>query len=44
MTDPPLDHAIRLVEAGAPLGARVHSMFDEATFTATHTVRDPATP
>jgi glyoxylase-like metal-dependent hydrolase (beta-lactamase superfamily II) len=43
MTDLPLSHAIHLVEA-APLGsATVHSFFDEATFTATHVVSDPAT-
>lgn len=43
MTDLPLSHAIHLVEA-APLGSvTVHSFFDEATFTATRVVRDPAT-
>lgn len=41
--DPSLDQAVQLVRAAAPEGVIVHSIFDEATFTATHVVSDPAT-
>ncbi|MFA6124273.1 MAG: MBL fold metallo-hydrolase [Sphingomonas sp.] len=42
MTDFPLSHAVRLVEA-APGSVIVHTVFDEVTFTASHIVSDPAT-
>lgn len=41
MTDLPLDEAAAII-AGAP-AVEVHSIFDEATFTATHILSDPAT-
>lgn len=41
MTDRPLDEAAAIV-AGAS-NVEVHSIFDEATFTATHILSDPAT-
>jgi glyoxylase-like metal-dependent hydrolase (beta-lactamase superfamily II) len=43
MTDLPLSSAVRVVEAAPPGSVTVHSFFDEATFTATHVVSDPAT-
>jgi glyoxylase-like metal-dependent hydrolase (beta-lactamase superfamily II) len=43
MTDLPLGHAVRLVEEAAPGSVIVHSIFDEATFTASHIVSDPVT-
>ncbi|MBU0657413.1 MAG: MBL fold metallo-hydrolase [Alphaproteobacteria bacterium] len=43
MTDLPLEQAARLIEGSMPGGVTVHSVFDEATFTATHIVSDPAT-
>jgi len=43
MTDLPLSHAARLVEEAAPGSVIVHSVFDEATFTASHIVSDPVT-
>jgi glyoxylase-like metal-dependent hydrolase (beta-lactamase superfamily II) len=43
MSDVPLRHAIELVEAAPAGGVIVHTVFDEATFTATHIVSDPAT-
>lgn len=43
MTDQPLVHAAHLIEAATPCSVIVHSLFDEATFTATHIVSDPST-
>lgn len=43
MTDLPLEQAARLIERSTPGGVTVHSVFDEATFTATHVVSDPVT-
>lgn len=43
MTDLPLEQAARLIEGSMPGGVTVHSVFDEATFTATHVVSDLAT-
>ncbi|MEX6724128.1 MBL fold metallo-hydrolase [Parapedomonas caeni] len=43
MTDQTLATATRLVEAAAAAPAVVRSFFDEATFTVTHVVSDPAT-
>jgi glyoxylase-like metal-dependent hydrolase (beta-lactamase superfamily II) len=43
MTDLPLEQAVRIVEGAAAGDVAVHSVFDEATFTATHVVSDPAT-
>ena len=43
MSDVPLRHAIELIEAAPAGGVIVHTVFDEATFTATHLVSDPAT-
>lgn len=43
MTDQTLAAATRLVEAAAAAPAVVRSFFDEATFTVTHVVSDPAT-
>jgi glyoxylase-like metal-dependent hydrolase (beta-lactamase superfamily II) len=43
MTDLPLEQAARLIVGSMPGGVTVHSAFDEATFTATHIVSDPAT-
>jgi hypothetical protein len=36
MTDLPLEQAVRIVEGAAAGDVAVHSVFDEATFTATH--------
>ena len=43
MSDLALNHAIEVVEAAPAGSVIVHSLFDEATFTATHLVSDPAT-
>jgi len=43
MTDLPLSHAVYLVEQARPGRVIVHSIFDEATFTASHIVSDPLT-
>lgn len=43
MTDPALLAARAMVEAASPGGVHVHTVFDEATFTATHVASDPAT-
>ena len=43
MTDQALMAACGIVEAAAPGCVQVHTVFDEATFTATHIASDPAT-
>lgn len=43
MTDRALVAACGIVEAAAPGCVHVHTLFDEATFTATHIASDPAT-
>ena len=43
MSDLALNPAIEVVEAAPAGSVIVHSLFDEATFTATHVVSDPAT-
>lgn len=43
MSDPARSAADAIVEAATPGGVVVHTLFDEATFTATHIASDPAT-
>ena len=43
MTDPALLAAHGIVEAATPGSVHVHTVFDEATFTATHVASDPVT-
>jgi len=43
MTDPHLREAVRIIETGGKAPPAVRSFFDEATFTVTHVVSDPAT-